>query len=167
MNRLIIASITLCLAIGVCAPGLHALDGMFLGMGAEANANTREGMAGGGSFTFGIDANRHIAFGLKAIYSNSFDTVSSLEIPAFVRWFPPLQRHGLYVQWELGSSIVFENSKGHWTLLGSLGAGWRYTLGNNWYIEPFVRGGYPFIWGAGITAGLRFPFSSPNRATGE
>jgi hypothetical protein len=37
---------------------------------------------------------------------------------------------------------------------GGLAAGWRITLKDNFYIEPFVRGGYPYGWGAGIMAGI-------------
>jgi len=39
---------------------------------------------------------------------------------------------------------------------GGLSAGWRINLGNYMYIEPAGRAGYPHIWGASITIGVRF-----------
>jgi hypothetical protein len=42
------------------------------------------------------------------------------------------------------------------TLSGGLSLGWRFLLGRFFFIEPSVRGGYPFLAGAGLSAGVRF-----------
>ncbi|MDR1306884.1 MAG: hypothetical protein LBK74_04845 [Treponema sp.] len=36
-----------------------------------------------------------------------------------------------------------------------LAAGWRFLLGERWYVEPFLRAGYPYIAGGGVSAGFR------------
>jgi hypothetical protein len=43
--------------------GVNALEGIFIGVGAEANANTREGAAAGGGLSFGFDLNRQFTLG--------------------------------------------------------------------------------------------------------
>jgi len=40
--------------------------------------------------------------------------------------------------------------------LGGLTAGMRLEIEDRWYLEPALRGGYPFTWGAGITLGKKF-----------
>jgi len=46
---------------------------------------------------------------------------------------------------------------------GGISIGWRFNLGERWYIEPAARGGYPHIWGGGITAGIRFKSEGGNK----
>ena len=158
MKRISIASLILCIVCAVAAPKLYA-DSMFFGLGAAANANTRQGVAAGGAFSFGIDVNRHLAIGYKTAYSNDFDTMSVIERAALIRWYIPLQTRGLFMQAELGSSVFFENGESYPAFLSGAALGWRFSLGGNMFIEPTVRGGYPFVWGAGITAGFSFPIS--------
>jgi hypothetical protein len=42
------------------------------------------------------------------------------------------------------------------TISIGLGVGWRFLLGNLFFIEPAIRGGFPYIVGAGLSAGVRF-----------
>jgi len=37
-----------------------------------------------------------------------------------------------------------------------LSFGWWFYMGDNFFIEPSIRGGYPFIVGAALSTGLRF-----------
>jgi hypothetical protein len=39
-------------------------------------------------------------------------------------------------------------------LLGGFRAGYRFILGG-FYIEPYIRAGYPFLFGAGLMTGIR------------
>jgi hypothetical protein len=34
--------------------------------------------------------------------------------------------------------------------------GRRFLLGGRWYVEPYLRAGYPYVAGAGASAGFRF-----------
>jgi hypothetical protein len=52
----------------------------------------------------------------------------------------------------------YRNSRGSPEAAGI--AGVRFRLGSNFYLEPYFRGGYPFIGGAGLTLGFRFPARS-------
>jgi hypothetical protein len=127
---------------------VFAFDSFFIGLGAEANANTREGMAAGGGLSFGADLNRQFALGIKAAYSNNFDTLGNIESAAFFRWYP---LSGLFIQAEAGGAFFFEDSETYPAFLGGITAGWRFALGGNFYLEPAVRVGYPFAWGTGVS----------------
>jgi hypothetical protein len=138
------------------AGGLSALSGEFAGLGFEGNSNTREGSAFGGSLSIGVDLDHQFSLGLKAVFSSNMDTVTTLEPAAFFRYYLPLKISGLFAQAELGTAIFFEDGESYPAFLGGLAFGWRLNMGKNWYIEPTIRGGYPFVWGVGILAGLRF-----------
>jgi hypothetical protein len=63
---------------------------------------------------------------------------------------------GLFLQAELGTAIFFKDNDSSPSFLGALAAGWRINMGKNFFIEPVVRGGYPFLWSAGVTIGISF-----------
>ncbi|MDR0455897.1 MAG: hypothetical protein LBH20_04335 [Treponema sp.] len=138
------------------AGGLFAQTGMFAGLGVETNANTREGAALGGGLSFAVDLNRQFSLGLKAAISANLDTIMTLEPAALVRYYIPFKLSGFFAQAELGAAIFFEDGESYPAFLGGLALGWRFNAGKNWYLEPSVRGGYPFVWGIGLQAGLRF-----------
>jgi len=140
------------------AGSLYALSGAFAGLGAEINANTRDGAAFGGGLSAGLDINQQFSFGVKAVISSNFDTITSLETAGLFRYYLPFKFNGLFAQAELGAVIFFEDGKNYPAFLGGLAFGWRYNLFKNWYIEPSVRCGYPFVWGAGFWAGIHFDF---------
>ena len=138
------------------ASGLYAIEGAFIGMGAEANANTRSGAAVGGSLVLGLDLTRNFALGLKTSFSHNTDTVGALEPQALVRFQFPVKQTFPYVQAEIGCAVFFEDGGSYPAFLGGLGLGWRFHLGRSFYLEPSVRGGYPFAWGAGLNFGFYF-----------
>jgi hypothetical protein len=138
---------------------LFALDGMFIGLGVDTKANTREGTTIGGDFQIGLELNRSFALGLETVFTHDTRTVGALEVEALFRYNLPIKIKGPFLQLEAGTVIFFEYGDIFPAFLGGLAAGWRFTIGKNWYIEPTVRGGYPFIWGAGLAAGIRLPFS--------
>jgi hypothetical protein len=130
------------------AGNIFALDGFFIGLGAETNANTREGLAAGGGLSFGAELNEQFALGVKAAYSNNFETLGNLESAAFFRWS---SQPGFFVQAEAGGAFFFEDGETYPGFMGGIAIGWRSALGGNFYLEPAIRGGYPFAWGAGIS----------------
>jgi len=138
------------------AGSLSALSGVFGGIGADVNANTREGAAFGGTLSGGVDLNDQFSLGLRISLSSNMDTVITLEPAAFFRYYLPLKIEGFFVQAELGAAFFFEDGKNYPAFLGGLAFGWRYNIGNKWYIEPSIRGGYPFVWGVGFLTGLHF-----------
>jgi hypothetical protein len=144
----------LCLLFAIARPPIHSLEGWFVGLGAEANAHTREAAAMGGGLSFGLDINRNFASGLKAAFSHNFDTVAAFEPLAFFRYYLPLGIAGPFAQAEAGAAVYFEHGLAYPAFSGGLALGWRFALGRRFYIEPLFRGGYPFAWGAGLTAGI-------------
>jgi len=49
------------------------------------------------------------------------------------------------------------------SLLADAAFGVTIPLTTRWHIEPQVRGGYPHIWGASLTAGYKFPLPEKTR----
>jgi len=140
------------------AGSLSAQTGIFVGLGVEANANTREGAAFGGGLASALDLNKWFSLGAKLAFCADIDAVKTLESAALLRYYLPLPINGFFVQAELGGTFFFEGDGVYPAFLGGLAAGWRFNMKKNWYLEPFVRGGYPFVWGVGLHAGTSFAF---------
>ena len=117
-----------------------------------------------------------LMLGSKNGFNMSTDKIITLETQAFLRWNIfgiPARDPGFYQQYFnffiqgggglLGSikgpdDIDLPNKKKtRSSLLADGGLGVTIPLGKRWVIEPSVRGGYPFIWGAALTAGYKFP----------
>jgi hypothetical protein len=143
----------LCMFFTVCGLSLHSLEGWFAGLGAEANAHTREAAAMGGGMSFGLAINRNFALGLKTAFSHNFDTVSAVEPLVFFRYYLP-GIGGPFMQAEVGAVVYSEHGLAYPAFSGGLALGWRFVLGRNVFIEPLFRGGYPFAWGVGFMAGI-------------
>jgi outer membrane protein OmpA-like peptidoglycan-associated protein len=145
----------------------------FVGISPEINGYTREGFSLGGGLALGIDINNSFSTGLKAGFFDNLDTVSALETTLFFRYYFPFLRKpkntdGLFVQLEAGSAFLFERGYSEKpevfpAFSGGLSLGWRFNLGEHWYIEPAARGGYPHIWGGSITAGIKFKREGGNK----
>ena len=140
----------------ISVSSMFALDGAFVGLGPELNADTREGVALGGAFQAGLDFEQPFALGLKAGFFYDFDTVTALEMISIFRYYFPPRVRGPFVQTELGAVIFYEFKKAYPAFMGGLAFGWRINLGRLLYLEPSVKGGYPFAWGASLMIGPRF-----------
>jgi hypothetical protein len=141
-----------------CAASLFAIDGFFAGIDAETAANTRKGAALGGGLQLGVDMNEKFAAGINLSLTSDFDIITTVETSVFFRYYPALPFHisGIFAQIQAGIVTFFEGDKTLSTFLGGLAAGWQFEFGEDFYVEPFLRAGYPFIWGAGVTLGIRF-----------
>jgi len=144
------------------AVSASALDVAFAGIGAEANGYSREGAAAGATLSLGADLNQRFAAGVKATFSHNFDTIAAVEPLVFFRYRLPFLP-GLFAQAEAGASIFLEDSGAYPAFSGGICAGWRLAIGSNFYIEPVIRGGFPFAWGAGLTAGYKLQMRSEKR----
>jgi hypothetical protein len=110
-----------------------------------------------GSSWLSVDRDLGLSFaaGLKAGYSHNFSGVGPLEMAALGRWyFLSLETSRLFAQVEAGADLIFHEGDTVPAFLGGLALGWRIPLGL-WYVEPAVRGGYPYVWGAGLSFGRR------------
>ena len=129
--------------------------------GAETAMFTYSGMAYGGSVAFGYS--RGATVGLKASYLIDIDGLSTLELNILFRLYfiKSMRNAGPFIQLmggpvfciEEGDSLIIPADFG--TISAGLCLGWRIPLGERWFIEPSVRGGHPYLVGAGLFAGLR------------
>jgi len=131
-------------------------SGFFAGAGSELNNNSasKGSTAMGGNVVLGYDLNRSFALGLNTIYSHDMNTVSTLESMLMFRYYLPVT--GSFLQAEAGGALSAADGKNSTIPLGGLTAGLRLEVDKSWYLEPTLRGGYPFIWGTGVTLGKKF-----------
>jgi hypothetical protein len=149
MKRISLIYLLLCIA-----GGIYALESAFIGISGEANGNSKEGIAAGGALTVALDINRYFSAGLKTGYFSNLDNLYVIENAVLFRFYP-ITKIPLFLQADIGVSFLQEDDMFVPVFLGGLNAGWRFNI-NNFYIEPVVRGGYPFIWGAGLNIGMSF-----------
>ena len=98
--------------------------------------------------------------------------IVSLETQAYLRWnffrFGSGRLNTVFLQGGVGLMAVYRGddvqmTRGSVLADGTLGI--TIPVNDRWHIEPSVRAGYPFIAGASITAGIRFPLGrAPARA---
>ena len=116
---------------------------------------------GGLAFAYG----RGVSIGVKTAYFFNFETrIDVLELGFLLRFYLPGNSSytGLFIQLSGGQALFIRAEDGlsipaQWgTIYGSIEAGWRFPLKNDFFVEPFVRGGYPFLYGGGISTGVIF-----------
>ena len=139
-----------------------------LGLLAEANMNSPEACAmGTGLYTLFMLPLKlkigHLSLGAKALYSNDFKKHHIFDAALLFRWnfydFLKIKKRDsdFFIQLEGGAVFGLkesEPSKLFMYALGEAAFGYRFTI-NNFFIEPYLRGGYPVIWAIGISGGFR------------
>ena len=139
-----------------------------LGLLAEANMNSPEACAmGTGLYALFMLPLKlkigHLSLGAKALYSNDFKKHHIFDAALLFRWnfydFSKIKKRdsGFFIQLEGGAVFGLkesEPSKLFMYALGEAAFGYRFTI-NNFFIEPYLRGGYPVIWAIGISGGFR------------
>jgi hypothetical protein len=109
-----------------------------------------------------------LAFGLKVVYWNDREKVRALELNFLARYYffhmteKAIGHSGLFIQFS-GGPVIFDRNQNGIAMLSDislisvgLSLGWRFLLGSYFFVEPAVRTGYPYIAGAGLSAGVRF-----------
>jgi hypothetical protein len=105
------------------------------------------------------------SIGIKASWLLDFEghlNILILDILFRLYFFGSSANSGLFVQFAAGSTLFFDIEE-NISLPARLGTptiglalGWRFLLGKYFFIEPSIRGGYPYIAGASISTGVRF-----------
>ena len=129
--------------------------GMALGPGVEWNMSADRKYALGAAL--GVDYNvfNSFAAGLNLSVSSNFSTLTAIEAAGMFRWYIFSEnRRGFFAQADGGLFLYMEDVKVKPMALGGLRLGIRFPLGANFYIEPYARGGYPFAFSAGMSAGM-------------
>lgn len=140
-----------------------------LGLLAEANMNSPEACAmGTGLYTLFMLPLKlkigHLSLGARTLYSNDFKKHHIFDAALLFRWnfydFSKIKERdsGFFIQLEGGAVFGLKEkskpSKLFMYALGEAAFGYRFTI-NNFFIEPYLRGGYPVIWAIGISGGYR------------
>ena len=123
-------------------------------------SSTSIAYGGGAAIGYG----RGVSIGVRAAYfvENEYQ-IATLELSFLLRFYflgrdsisgPFIQLMGGPVIFARDSSMNVPSEYGIFS--AGLSFGWRFLLGKIWFIEPSVRGGFPYIAGAGVSAGMRF-----------
>jgi len=137
---------------------------MAFGMGPEWNMNSRHNFAGGLVLGFGynLPASVPLALGINVTGSSNFSQTVVLEAAPYLRWYFMGAGHtGFFAQADVGIYYVMEdlNKKDRNVFdmfNGGLRAGYRLPMGSLFYVEPYARAGYPFVFGIGLMTGIIF-----------
>ena len=129
-----------------------------VGLGVEWNMNSEKNFGGSAVLAFDYNIGSSFAVGLNVTAGTNFSGLFVLEPAAMFRWyFLSKQHNGLFVQADAGAYLVFEKDEEYpVTFLGGLRGGIRLPLGKKFFVEPYGRVGYPFMFGVGAIAGVRF-----------
>jgi len=133
----------------------------WISLGGDTALYSVSGAAFGGSFALGYGSGSSV--GLKAVYFFWEEGIDTLEINVILRFYllganaysgPYLQLMGGPALFSYTDEFTIPSEWG--TISAGLCFGWRFLFLDRWFVEPAVRGGYPYIFGAGISAGVRF-----------
>jgi hypothetical protein len=138
----------------------------------ESGMYSASNLAIGGGVALGCGD--RVAFGLKVIYWDDMNEVRSLELNFLARFYffnrtapsgagpSGVGPSGPFIQFNIGPVIFAWHDKNisipSETVMTSAGLslGWRFLLGRFFFIEPCIRVGTPYLFGAGLSAGVRF-----------
>ena len=123
--------------------------------GLEANNNNPNGSAFGGVIGADYRPFRFFAVGMKGGFSSNFGKSNTVEAAATAAFVLSARRLDFIVRGAAGVGyvITYENSEAAFLYEGGLGV--RVRL-KGFYVEPYVRAGSPFLWGAGVVFGKSF-----------
>jgi hypothetical protein len=161
-----LVSLILCIFIPVSAVFSQAEEGssvnFWISPAAETAMYDVADLAFGGGFALGIGSG--VSLGLRAAYFIVPGGISTIELNFLLRFFlfGAGAVSGPFLQAAAGPAI-FTGSGDDVTVPSELGMisaglsfGWRFLFLNRWFVEPAIRGGYPYLAGAGVSAGVRF-----------
>ena len=123
----------------------------------EANLYSISSAAAGGGLAIGYGDGA--AMGIRALYYMDLDNLTVLETTALVRFYISdfKGNSGLFLQIDGGSAFFFkEDTDMRMVMSIGLSIGWRFLINKEWYVEPYVRGGFPYLAGIGVSSGFRF-----------
>jgi hypothetical protein len=160
---------------GISMPALSAQDvvGFSLSLGLEADGYSPSsmgfGVRFGGDYRFG----ETLSVGTSGLLATDGD-FTTLEISGNLRYYFFRDENSLikyynwasifhiFVQAEGGAAVFFSEGNSIQTrLMGGIAAGSRIALSRfgSFYIEPYLRIGYPHIFSVGVMGVYRFPIT--------
>lgn len=134
-----------------------------LGFLLEGNKNSVLKFSPGAGIYFDYNFTRRLTMGIKTLMSydvfNEENSIYTLEPAGFLRIYlvsPSGEPStGIFIEADGGLSFIFVDDDTKYSTSGGINLGFRKGL-NSFYIEPNLRVGYPYMFGAGLNFGLRF-----------
>lgn len=132
-------------------------EDFWISAGADAAMFSISSFAFGGGLALGYG--KGVSVGFKAAwFIDGAREVKTLEFNVLLRWFILGASSGPFLQLNAGPVFFAKNTSmkipsEFGVISAGLSFGWRFRFGRFWFVEGAVRGGYPFIAGAGIFAG--------------
>jgi hypothetical protein len=133
----------------------------WVGLGGDTALYSVFGLAYGGSLTLGYGSGSLIGFKAAFFFNNEY--INTLELDLLFRFYLFGQNAywGPFIQFIGGVSLI--NYSGDFAIPSNTGIinaglsfGWRFILVKRFFVEPAVRAGYPYFYGVGVSAGIRF-----------
>jgi len=136
-------------------------NGNYFGVLGEMSGYTLNSTAFGFGGVFGRSFNG-VGLGIAIHYAKDNEGFTFFETLAHIRFYTSRKKPntGFFLQAE-GGIFLFAHDKPAITMgdlsgAGGLCAGWRFPLGNYFFFEPAIRAGYPYLYGASFSMGIRF-----------
>jgi hypothetical protein len=136
-----------------------------LGGSYELGRNARKNAASG----FGLSLDRYmftqyVALGLRGAMLTDGNTISATEALLSFRVYAPIRNSNttLFAQWGFGALFYTEEGRERNTYTMDFLTGCRIYINERilrgFYIEPYIRAGYPFLVSGGLAIGHWFSF---------
>ena len=134
--------------------------------GAETAFYTSSGISSGGSLAVAYESK--FSFGFKAAWFFDMNNdLDALELNFLLRYYfmdsaEGASSAGPWLQLTGGPALFFDKGENasipaKWgTVSAGVTFGWRFLFGKLFFAEPYIRAGYPYIAGAGVSGGVRF-----------
>jgi len=137
--------------------------------GAETAFYSSSGLSAGASFAAAYGSKFSVGF-KAAWFFDTNNELDALELNFLLRYFflggaasaERAPSAGPYLQLTGGPALFFDKRENasvpaDWGRVSAgLAFGWRFLLGKLLFAEPYIRAGYPYIAGAGVSAGVHF-----------
>jgi len=144
---------------------LDRIDGredLWVCSNAEVAFFSVDSVSYGGGLTLGYG--KGMAIGLKTAFLVDIGgQIKTLEFNFLFRmyFFGTDSGSGPYIQLDLGPALFTEDGgfslpSEYGSVSAGLSLGWRFLIGRYLFIEPVIRGGYPYIAGGGLYIGIHF-----------
>jgi len=146
-------------SINEAEPGIK--NDFWICLGADTAMYSYLGLAFGPSFAFGYGSGS--SFGLKVTMYFNEEGIDTLELCLIIRFYmfgadaysgPFIQVLGGPSLYNRTGSFIIPSNTG--MISAGLSFGWRFIFYDRFYVEPAIRGGYPYLFGATVSAGIRF-----------
>ena len=137
-------------------------SGFWVCPGAETSLYSIYSPSFGGSLSLGYGKGASI--GIKAVFLADTDNMTTLEFNFLLRWcfLGRDSFSGPFAQFSGGPVFLFPGNDNiavpaqYGSISTGVNVGWRFILSDRFFLEPNIRVGYPYIAGAGVSAGLYY-----------